>query len=104
VQLSIKARLETYYCLRTNDRKMGEGLQNQEMNSWYHEKLEDAYVRYIFDTGEQILVFENVPARVNPETGEQFFAPAIVRRIQQVAMSSNRPTRTIQAAVYEFAA
>lgn len=83
---------------------MGEGPQNQEMNSWYQEKLEDAFVRYIFDTDEQIFVFENVPARVNPETGEQFFAPATVRRIQQVAMSSNKPTRTIQATVYEFAA
>lgn len=83
---------------------MGTEFQDQEMSSWIDEQLVDSLVRYIIDVDGQILVFENVPARVNVETGEQFFAPATVRRIQQVAMSAGSPTRTIQASVYEFAA
>ena len=68
------------------------------------ETLIESHVRYILDLDGQLFVFENVPARVNPVTGEQFFAPATVRQIQQVALSSNKPTRIIEAAVYEFAA
>ncbi|GAB4024488.1 hypothetical protein [Spirosoma koreense] len=66
--------------------------------------LISTYVRYILDLEGQLFVFENVPARVNPITGEQSFAPATVRQIQQIALSADKPTRTIQAAVYEFAA
>ena len=83
---------------------MGSELQNQEMNHWQSEQLTDMLVRYLLDIDGHILVFENVPARVNQETGEQFFSPATVRKIQQIAMSSQSPARTIQAAVFEFAA
>ncbi len=72
--------------------------------TWPDEVLIEMNVRYILDLDGQLFVFENVPARVNPVTGEQFFAPVTVRRIQQAALSSGKPTRTIQAAVYEFAA
>lgn len=70
---------------------------------WPEETLIESQVRYLLDLNGQLFVFENVPARVNPVTGEQFFAPATVRRIQQVALSSNKPVRTVEAAVYEFA-
>lgn len=82
---------------------MGSEFQRQEMNNWEDEQLTEMVVRYLLDIDGQILVFENVPARVNQETGEQFFSPATVRKIQQVAMSSQSPARTIQASVYEFA-
>lgn len=29
-------------------------------------------------------MIENVPARVNPETGEQFFSPLAVEQLQQI--------------------
>jgi hypothetical protein len=83
---------------------MGSECQHQEMNHWQSEQLTDMLVRYLLDINGQILVFENVPARVNQETSEQFFSPATVRKIQQVAMSSQSPARTIQVAVFEFAA
>ena len=67
------------------------------------EPLVDARVRYILDLDGKLFIFENVPARVNSVTGEQFFAPATVRRIQQLAVSANEPTRTIEAGVYEWA-
>ncbi len=82
---------------------MGGEFQNQKVSNWESEKLVGALVRYILDLDGQLFVFENVPARVNIDTGEQFFSPSVVRRIQEAALSTNTPTRTIQAAVYEFA-
>jgi hypothetical protein len=71
-------------------------------SSWPDEPLVDTSVRYILDLDGQLFVFENVPARVNTLTGEQFFAPATVRRIQQIALAAKEPTRTIQANVYDW--
>ncbi len=72
--------------------------------TWPNEVLIDTTVRYILDLGNTLMVFENVPARVNTETGEQFFSPETVRQIQQLAASSTQPDHTILAAVYQFAA
>ncbi len=72
--------------------------------TWPEETLLEAHVRYILDLNGKLIVFENVPARINPDTGERFFAPAVVRQIQQIALSAAEPVRTIQAVVYEFAA
>jgi hypothetical protein len=45
----------------------------------------------------------NVPARVNEETGEQFFSPATVEKLQRVILLSQNPTMTIETPVYEYA-
>ncbi len=70
--------------------------------TWPDETLIETNVRYILDLNGRFFVFENVPARVNPITGEQFFASATVRRIQQIALAAKVPTRTIEAGVYEW--
>ena len=104
MQFSVEACPESDSRLRTNFSEMGEESQNQELTNWANENLVDSLVRYILDVNGQLFVFENVPARVDQETGEQFFSPATVRRIQEVALSSTTPARLIQASVYEFAA
>lgn len=81
---------------------MGNEFENTEAMMWPDEPLTETHVRYILDLNGQLFVFENVPARVNSVTGEQFFAPATVRRIQQVALSAKAPSRTIQAGVYDW--
>jgi len=81
---------------------MGNEFQNQKEMNWPDEPLVEAYVRYILDLDGKLFVFENVPARVNLNTGEQFFSPATVRRIQQIALSPTAPARTIQAGVYDW--
>ena len=81
---------------------MGNELENKETMTWADETLVETHVRYVLDLDGKLTVFENVPARVNPITGEQFFAPATVRRIQQIALLANAPTRTIEAGVYEW--
>lgn len=80
---------------------MGDKPENKETVTWPDETLIETHVRYILDLDGKLIVFESVPARVNPITGEQFFALATVRRIQQIALLANAPTRTIEAGVYE---
>ena len=82
---------------------MGNESENQKTMTWPDETLVDSRVRYILDLDGKLLVFENVPARVNPVTGEQFFSPATIRQIQQIAFSANTPARTIEASVYDWA-
>ena len=45
---------------------------------------------------------ENVPARVDEETGEQYFAPATVERLQEVILSRQKPDRVVETPVYKY--
>jgi hypothetical protein len=48
-------------------------------------------------------IIENVPARVDLETGEQFFSPQTVERLQYIIWEDRQPVRVIQTPVFEFA-
>ena len=50
-----------------------------------------------------LLLVENVPARVNVETSERYYAPETVERLQQAVWGQCRPVRTVQTSVYEYA-
>lgn len=49
------------------------------------------------------IVIDNVPARVNLDTGEQLFAPATVEHLQRLIWKNKRPARIMQVPVYEYA-
>ncbi|HLL15316.1 MAG TPA: YgiT-type zinc finger protein [Pyrinomonadaceae bacterium] len=61
-------------------------------------------VTYALEVNGKFLVIENVPARVCEETGEQFFSPETVERLQQIIWEEHEPKRIIETPVYEFAA
>ena len=67
------------------------------------ENFVEKKVTYTFEKMGSIIVIENVPARVDVETGEQFFAPGTVERLQQVIWQHKQPKRMMQVPVYEFA-
>lgn len=67
------------------------------------EKPVEQKVTYTLFKDGNFYVVENVPARVNQETGEQFFAPQTVEHLQQIISSGNQPRRVIQTPVFEFA-
>lgn len=67
------------------------------------EKFVDHRVTYTLFKDGKFFLFENVPARVNQETGEQYFAPHVVERIQQIILQQQPPARLIQTPVYEYA-
>ncbi|MCG3119967.1 MAG: hypothetical protein ALAOOOJD_02527 [bacterium] len=67
------------------------------------EKLVEQLVTYTLLKNDKVYIIENVPARVNQETGEQFFSPWTVERLQQIILKQKQPVRLIQTPVFEFA-
>jgi len=74
------------------------------MNAYqWPENLVEQRVTYTLDLDGQLIVVENVPARVNVETGEQLFSPDTVEHLQKLVWQQGRPKRVIQVPVYEYA-
>ncbi len=69
-----------------------------------NECLVDRLVTYALEVEGRFVVIEHVPARVNEETGERYFAPETVERLQQIVWEGPKPSRTIETPVFEFAA
>jgi hypothetical protein len=69
-----------------------------------NEKLVEQTVTYSLEMNGKLFLIENVPARVSVETGEQFFSPATVERLQQIMLNQEKPVRVIETPVYNFAA
>ena len=67
------------------------------------ENLIDQKVTYTLEMNGKFFIIENVPARVNVETGEQFFSPKTVDRLQQIVWNQQQPDRTVTLPVYEYA-
>jgi len=67
------------------------------------ETMVESKVNYALEHDGKFFIFENVPARVCKETGEQFFAPDTVEHIQKIIKSSKVPDRIIETPVYNFA-
>ena len=73
-----------------------------EVCTW-NETLVDEKVTYHIELDGRLLLVENVPARLNFETGEKYFSPETVERLQRVVWEQCRPVRTIETQVYEYA-
>jgi hypothetical protein len=67
------------------------------------EKLVERRVTYTLEHEGKFYIVENVPARVNEETGEQLFSPVTVERLQRTILEPGKPNRVIQTPVYEYA-
>ncbi len=68
----------------------------------WNEKFVQQKVTYTIQVNGQLIVIENVPARVNAETGEQLFSPDTVEHLQEMVWEQKKPKRVIQVPVYEF--
>jgi len=68
------------------------------------ETLVETTVTYAVEVHGEIVIIENVPARVCVETGERYFSPATVERIQELAWKHPKPHRVVQTPVYDYAA
>jgi len=69
----------------------------------WKETMVERKVTYTVEVNGQLIVVENVPARMCLETGEQFFSPETVERLQRMIWERREPSRIIQVPVYEFA-
>ncbi len=73
------------------------------MNDYpWKELLVDKVVNYLMEEDGELIIIENVPARVNPETGEQLLSLKTVQRLKELIKERKKPSRVIQAPVYEF--
>ena len=70
----------------------------------WNEALVEQTVTYHIEIDGRLYLVVNVPARVNVETGEKYFSPETVERLQRVVWERCRPVRTIETPVYEYAA
>lgn len=68
-----------------------------------NENLIKQKVTYVLEVNGKLFVIENVPARVNVETGEKFFSPQAVERLQKTIWEKQKPARAIETPVFEFA-
>lgn len=68
------------------------------------EKLVEQTVTYSLQVNDKFFLVENVSARINLETGEQFFSPITVERLQQIILSQEKPIRFVETSVYNFVA
>ena len=64
----------------------------------------ESQVTYTLELDGRFIIIENVPARVCLETGERFFSPETVERLQQTVWERKKPARVIETPVFEFAA
>ena len=67
------------------------------------ETLIETEVTYTLELDGKFYLITHVPARVCRETGEQYFAPETVERLQALIMSGKKPDTVIETPVYEYA-
>lgn len=79
-------------------------LQGKEttMSPRQEEKLAERRVTYALELDGQFYIIENVPARVDEETGEQLFSPSTVESLQRIILEHNEPSRVIETPVFEY--
>ncbi len=65
-------------------------------------KFVDTKVIYHIEVAGSLIVVENVPARVDVETGEKLFSPRTVERLQEMIREPSRAARFIQTPVYTY--
>ena len=65
-------------------------------NEAWNQTLVEKRVTYSIEVDGRFVIIEDVPARVNVETGEKHFSPETVERLQQAVWERCRPVRTIE--------
>ena len=73
-------------------------------NKTWNETLVEKNVTYSIEVEGRFILIENVPARVNIETGEKYFAPETVERLQHAVWRKFKPVRFIETPVFEYRA
>jgi len=72
------------------------------MKTNLQEILVEKKVTYTLNLNGKIVLIKNVPARVNEETGEEFFSPSTVERLQQTILETEKPDHFVQVPVYNY--
>ena len=68
------------------------------------EEFEPQLVTYTLQIAGRFVVVENVPARVSLRTGERFFSPETVEKLQQIVWDQESPVRVVETPVFQYPA
>lgn len=74
------------------------------MSGEIDDRLEERLVTFSMDYHGRTVTIENVPARVDPKTGEQYFSPETVEQLQAIVWSGREPDRMAEPPLFQFAA
>ena len=66
------------------------------------EFLVSGFVTHPLQVDGKFYLIENVPARIDEESGEHFFSAAVVKQLQQIVLNGEKPDRTIETAIYNY--
>ena len=66
------------------------------------EQLTESHVKYTLEYEGKFYIIENVPARVNEETGEQFFSPETVEHLQKTITGDSKPQKVVETPVFDY--
>ena len=66
------------------------------------ERLVAKRVTYTLEYDGRVYIVENVPARVDDETGEQYFSPATLERLHDMIHGKPTPVRMVETPVYDY--
>lgn len=68
----------------------------------HSETLVERRVTYTLAHDGRVYIIENVPARVDEQTGEPYFAPSTVEQLQRTILGEAEPDRIVETPVYDF--
>jgi YgiT-type zinc finger domain-containing protein len=72
------------------------------LNEMPDETFVEQTVTYTLEVQGRFIIIEQVPARVSLQTGERFFSPETVQRLQEIVWERQVPSRVIETPVFEF--
>ncbi len=67
------------------------------------EKSVRVNIRYVLELEGKLYVIENVPAQIDPDTGEPLFSVETVAKLQELVWQETPPVRVMETPVYRFA-
>ncbi|CAN5455290.1 hypothetical protein BH23BAC3_BH23BAC3_24350 [soil metagenome] len=68
----------------------------------YEETLTKRLVTNSIEPDGKFYIVVNVPARVNEETGEQYFAPNTMEKLQQKIRGNARPKKNVETTAIDY--
>ena len=68
----------------------------------WNEPLIETTVTFTLLKDGKFYIIENVPARVNRDTGEELFSIKTVERLQKMVWDNKKPLKVLETPVYEF--
>ena len=72
------------------------------MQETSQETFVDQSVTYTLEVDGRFVIVEHVPARVSPRTGERYFSPETVERLQKIAWEQKAPSRIMETPVFQY--